>query len=289
MISTTTQGTCLNCGADLHGRFCSACGQRVIPADPTLRELASDAWQELSGYDGRFARTFRMLLRHPGALTLEVLQGRRARYVSPVRVYLLASLVYFLISATAPNLRGPDEPDIPGVTVKIQGSDPGAAAADAVAEREELLKALDRAPWWARPVLRAAVLNPDELRTRMLENLPRVFFVLVPLFAGIVALFFRGRRFPQHLVFALHLHAAMFVGFAVSELVTFTRSFAVSATVELIVRVALAAYALIAFRTVYRERWMPVVTKAAGISVLYLVVSMVAVLTTLFWVTRGQN
>ena len=44
------------------------------------RKLAGDAWQELSGYDGRIAATFRGLL-HPGRLTLEYLQGRRARYL----------------------------------------------------------------------------------------------------------------------------------------------------------------------------------------------------------------
>ena len=36
---------CLNCGAELHGAFCSACGQRVIPAYPTVREMAlTAAW-----------------------------------------------------------------------------------------------------------------------------------------------------------------------------------------------------------------------------------------------------
>ena len=54
--------TCLNCGAGLHGPFCGQCGQRVIPAYPTLREMAADAWHEFRGWDGRFVRTFRRLL-----------------------------------------------------------------------------------------------------------------------------------------------------------------------------------------------------------------------------------
>ena len=49
---------CLNCGAALHGSFCSACGQRSVPPDPTVDEVAGDAWQELSGYDGRIAQRF---------------------------------------------------------------------------------------------------------------------------------------------------------------------------------------------------------------------------------------
>ena len=75
MDSELTGEECLNCGEPLSGPFCSKCGQRAIPAYPTLRELVGDAWQELSGYDGRVLRTFRHLMRWPGALTLEVLEG----------------------------------------------------------------------------------------------------------------------------------------------------------------------------------------------------------------------
>ncbi|MGH9886011.1 MAG: DUF3667 domain-containing protein, partial [bacterium] len=90
---------CLNCGTPLHGQFCSSCGQRDVPPYPSVRELAVDAFWELSGWDGRFASTVRALARRPGMLTREFLEGRRARYISPLRLYLMASLVYFLISA----------------------------------------------------------------------------------------------------------------------------------------------------------------------------------------------
>ena len=86
--------SCLNCGAELDGAFCSACGQRSVPADPTVAELAGDAWQELSGYDGRIAATFRSLLQ-PGRLTLDYLSGKRARYLSPLKLYFTLSLIYF--------------------------------------------------------------------------------------------------------------------------------------------------------------------------------------------------
>ena len=76
-------------------------------AYPTLRELLGDAWLELSGWDGRFARTLRTLLRDPGALTVETLIGRRVRYITPVPLYLITSVVYFLIAALAPNVRPP--------------------------------------------------------------------------------------------------------------------------------------------------------------------------------------
>ena len=95
---------CLNCGSELQGPFCSRCGQRAIAAYPTIQEMFGDAWHELSGYDGRFVRTFRRLLGQPGALTLDVLEGRRARYISPVRLYLMASVIYFICAASVPNI-----------------------------------------------------------------------------------------------------------------------------------------------------------------------------------------
>ena len=64
------QTKCLNCGAQLSGAFCSECGQRAVPSHPTVRELASDAVAELSGWDGRLARTVRLLILRPGQLTL---------------------------------------------------------------------------------------------------------------------------------------------------------------------------------------------------------------------------
>src|SRR6185503_15425032 len=100
-LAQSDAGRCLNCGEVLGGAFCSACGQRSVPINPTVSELAGDAWNELSGYDGRIAATFRHLLR-PGQLTVDYLQGRRARYLSPVRLYLICSVVYFLVAAAAP-------------------------------------------------------------------------------------------------------------------------------------------------------------------------------------------
>lgn len=49
---TTDERACLNCGAELSGPFCATCGQRAIPAYPTVKEMAGDAWHEMSGVDG---------------------------------------------------------------------------------------------------------------------------------------------------------------------------------------------------------------------------------------------
>ena len=275
---------CLNCGAGLTGAFCSDCGQRAIPAYPTVREMAGDAWQELSGYDGRFARTFRLLLRHPGALTLEVLEGRRARYIAPVRLYLVASVAYFLIAAAAPNLKPPPNAQLPGSTVKIDLSTGDAALSSLTTEqRDQMLKALDRAPWWAAPLIRSALTSPREFRARFLEYFPRVLFGLVPVFAGIVALFYRRRRFLVSLVFSLHLHAAVFVVFSLTELSNFPGRIGFAAFCGVVAFVFTVAYSLLAFRRVFGESWPWTLAKSAGVAILYAVAGACAMFLTLMW------
>ena len=57
----THSAECLNCQSPLMGPFCASCGQRDVPPYPTVRELAVDAFWELSGWDGRFASTVKAL------------------------------------------------------------------------------------------------------------------------------------------------------------------------------------------------------------------------------------
>jgi hypothetical protein len=282
--SAVDRATCLNCDAELRGPFCSECGQRVVPPYPSLTEMAGDAWEELSGYDGRFARTLRMLLRHPGRLTIEVLEGRRIRYISPVRLYLVASLLYFLAAAAIPNIRLPQAqmPSRNG-TLKIDLYDPQGGAGMTEAQRAEALAQLDRAPWWARAVMRPVIVDPVGFRTRLMANLPRVYFVLVPVFAGIVALFERRRRFLQHLVFALHLHAAVFLALAASRLSHATGMRTLAAVFGVLAFVFVVGYAIAAFRTVYRDRWQWLLPKMAAIGIIYAVVGGIAMILAATW------
>src|SRR5688500_4015267 len=173
---------CLNCGAPLTGPFCAACGQRGLPPYPTLRELTVDAFGELSGGDGRFAATVRALVRRPGMLTREFLEGRRAQYTSPLRLYLMASLVYFVLAAAAPDLepQSPDKVSVgPGVNVDVGlGTTAPAAALEEVAS----------APAVMRPFLRRAIEDPGGLKRGIYQTMPRVLFALLPVFAAIVSL-----------------------------------------------------------------------------------------------------
>ena len=89
---------CLNCGTELRGQYCGNCGQRARGRLISLWELLQDAFGDLFELDSRLWRTLIPLLVRPGQLTRDYLEGRRARYMPPFRMYLVLSLIFFVVA-----------------------------------------------------------------------------------------------------------------------------------------------------------------------------------------------
>ena len=89
---------CENCGAPLTGPYCSACGQHAIDYHRSLWRVMIDAADSFLNWDTKFLSTIGVLLIRPWQLTNDFNAGRRARYVHPLRLYLLASIAFFLIA-----------------------------------------------------------------------------------------------------------------------------------------------------------------------------------------------
>lgn len=88
---------CPNCGARLQGRYCSGCGQLDQPLRLPAHRYVTQAVTEFFGIDGRVWPTLGSLLFKPGTLTNAYLQGRRRRYLRPLRVYLSSTLLFFFL------------------------------------------------------------------------------------------------------------------------------------------------------------------------------------------------
>ncbi len=95
---TDSPDRCLNCGFPLRGQYCGQCGQRATSRLISLWELIRDAFGDLFELDSRLWRTLAPLLGRPGRLTREYLEGRRARFMPPFRMYLVLSLVFFVVA-----------------------------------------------------------------------------------------------------------------------------------------------------------------------------------------------
>lgn len=86
---------CENCGAPLHGHWCGQCGQPAIDYRRSFRHVIADVLNEFLNWDSKFFATIALLLIRPWKLTNEFLAGHRVRYVHPLRLYLLASILFF--------------------------------------------------------------------------------------------------------------------------------------------------------------------------------------------------
>lgn len=93
---------CLNCGNSVNQRFCGNCGQENIEPRQTFGHLVAHFFEDLTHYEGKFWGTLRYLFFRPAFLTKEFLEGKRNRYLPPVRLYIFASFITFFLPAIIP-------------------------------------------------------------------------------------------------------------------------------------------------------------------------------------------
>src|SRR5216110_1152363 len=86
---------CENCGAELQGHWCAKCGQPAIEYRRSFRHVVADLLNEFLNWDSKFFTSLALLILKPWRLTNEFLAGKRVRYVNPLRLYLLASILFF--------------------------------------------------------------------------------------------------------------------------------------------------------------------------------------------------
>src|SRR5439155_19700810 len=86
---------CENCGAQLSGRYCAQCGQPAIDYRRSFRHVIVDVLDSFLNWDSKFFATIALLIVKPWRLTNDFLAGKRVRYVHPLRLYLLASILFF--------------------------------------------------------------------------------------------------------------------------------------------------------------------------------------------------
>ena len=103
MARENTGAMCLNCGGAVPRLYCGHCGQKRAPARvPLWRHLIEIVETHLF-LDSRMGRTLPAFLFRPGLLSREYNDGRRVTYSSPLRLYLLMSLLLSTAFRSTPN------------------------------------------------------------------------------------------------------------------------------------------------------------------------------------------
>jgi hypothetical protein len=236
LASSESHDNCGNCAAPLSGPYCAQCGQHAHESARSLKVLLHDALDLVTHMDGRFWYTIRTLLLQPGQLTVDYFAERRARYISPLRLYFVLSIVFFALAAAnsnlptkaaasgQPPLSASDAADLRDLQNQLHQAAPAiadniktTAGVDMNLDADDCSKIDLRWPW-LRDRLRGACQrqiadNGKSAAHAFGSYVPKMMFVFLPLMALImVPLYRHPRRFyVEHLVFFLHTHAALFL------------------------------------------------------------------------------
>ena len=211
---------CQNCQTDLQqgAHFCPQCGQSSASLNRPLIPVGKDMLHELLDIDGRLWLTLRVMLSKPGKLTQEFNQGKRVKYTPPLRLYLVISILFFIIFSS-------------------------------------IYKVYD-------PTL--------ALTESMSSYYSKAMFILFPVFALIVQLFFRQSFFIGNLVLSMHLHIIIYVILMViAPLEALEKTHIVFLLLQIPPTLYLGWYLFTAFKTVYQQSWWVTIWKVSVIYMIY--------------------
>ncbi|GAB5457246.1 MAG: DUF3667 domain-containing protein [Henriciella sp.] len=205
---------CQNCGTLVTERYCTTCGQLAASFHRPAWSLVGESVGDLFALDGRLARTLPLLLFRPGRLTKSYIDGQRARFVPPFRMFLLASLSFYLalfavigdgdwLSSVVPSDGAISAAiDDPAVAEEMPDVVIGGESLEA-AEVEELVQGVTN-----------IADRPDAFLRNLEKWAPRLSILLVPLtILALAILHFWKRRIYlyDHAVHALHLHSWIYL------------------------------------------------------------------------------
>ena len=125
-------GNCLNCGAALTGAYCQTCGQQAH-VHRTIGAFWHDLAHGVLHFEGKIWRTLPLLAWRPGDLTRRYVAGERAKFVSPLALFLFSVFLMFAIFSWVGGPLGPISGD---------GGAPAEAAANR-AQAETRLRGLE--------------------------------------------------------------------------------------------------------------------------------------------------
>lgn len=197
------------------GAYCFNCGQHAHESARSTAALFNDAWHIVTHVDSRFWQTLYILLCNPGKLTREYFAEHRARYLPPVRVYLVLSVLFFAFGLATPykfyavSTHTADAPTVTEMTpAKAKGFLFTASNCDQVSTS---------IPWLQNALRQSCMRNIEDhgelLQHDFIANIPKMMFVFVPMMAFVMLMLYRWPRryYVEHLVFFLHNHAAIFL------------------------------------------------------------------------------
>ena len=225
---------CRNCETFLGnppGKYCPGCVQETANHPPTFWEFAHEFITHYVALEGKLWRTLGLLFFKPAELTREFCAGRKQRYISPLRLYITASFIFFLVVKVAgwgnivhvATTTGEPVKAVKGAWFSYKSNTPtneqtlaGVTAAPVAIDLEceagqDLCRQLQMrlGEKYKNKTGKDVI---EMMKSGMLANLPYALFLMLPLFALLTKLIYVRRKmyYGEHVVYALHVHAFTF-------------------------------------------------------------------------------
>jgi hypothetical protein len=288
-----SEKTCLNCYAQLHGRFCHVCGQENTDPRESIWSITSHFFNDITHFDGKFFKTAGKLLAKPGFLPSEFIKGRRASYLHPIRLYVFTSAIFFLIfyaSFTGINSGGELSISLGSpryvnpVDTVILASTPYKSVAEYDSAQQKLPKG-ERDGWITRKLKERNIerVIKSSGRTDMWANgvinnfihtFPYLLFVSLPICALFLQLLFitnTNNVYSGHVIFLIYLYVFTFLilllFFGLERLQSAYHIRGIG-FLEFVLFAYLGVYSLIAMKRYYAEGWGSTIMKFIAYNIL---------------------
>lgn len=298
---------CENCGTELKGPYCHACGQHDFEFHRSFWHVFLEALENFFHFDAKFFRNIVTLLFRPGALTADFNAGKRASQMPPFRLYVFTAFVFFLL------LFATTENELDGIEVGLSDQRPVAANRGSTtngqrnanhrgdlapsAESDARARTTAEAKQPNRPRVRVVKsdkpeneksdferflehqgersLDPHfrkEIGHAFLAALPKLLLVCLPLFALYTRVLFRksGQVYLQHLVAAIHFHTFIYLWVMFRDGWVFLGQFVhLGGLIAFAANLWLFLYPFFMLRRLYGEPWVLTALKTGLLSTIY--------------------
>lgn len=298
---------CLNCGFPLIGKFCGNCGQKAFLHKDSFLHMTAHFAADYFHYDGKFWKTIKTLFTKPGLATVEYNEGKRARYLNPIQLYIFVTTVFFLIafsfsgsekkqanterkriadSLNKTSLR--DTMEVNGVQLNDNGevnfnfSLPETKIEnlqqyDSIQNQlpdsmkdESITRYINRKKY--------SYGDSDKFNEKFLENLihnvPKLFFLLLPYFALLLmAVNFRKKMYYiDHIIFSLHVHSVLFILLIIGTVLDFLIPYdSFENYIYIIIFFVMLIYIFLCLKRVYRGGFFKIFIKQLFLSFGYFI------------------
>lgn len=243
---------CLNCGTEVAGRFCQQCGQENVEVKESFFQLFRHFLEDLTHFDGKLWKTLKLLLFKPGSLTKLYIEGKRASYIHPIRMYLFISAVFFLFMFTGevpekPEKIGNKTTEANDVASGFQEGinldlDEDTVKYKTIAEynaSQQKLPESKRDNWLDAVIKKKGIeinkkYNGDKFKIgkalieKFEQYFSRMLYISLPIFAFFIWVLYRRNKnhyFVDHMIFSIHIYCAFYIILFVAQTITTVKGY----------------------------------------------------------------